>query len=98
MGIKVVGETKILGDNLGVLKSAENYDAGLKKKHIGIAYHRCREAITSGISSLYYVVSKENVSDMMTMALGGLELGTLVAKSKVKGRREWPTSEPSGEC
>ena len=98
MGIEVTGETKILGDNQGVLKSAGNYDAGLNKKHIGIAYHRCREAIACGICSLYYVASKENVSDMMTKALGGLELGKLVAKSKVKGRREWPTSEPSGEC
>ena len=44
------------------------------------------------------MASKENVSDMMTKALGGIELGKLVAKSKVKGRREWPTSEPSGEC
>ena len=69
MGIEVTGETKILGDNQGVLKSAGNYDAGLNEKHIGIAYHRCREAIACGICSLYYVASKENVSDMMTKAL-----------------------------
>ena len=41
MGIEVVRETSILGDNQGVLKSAGNHDAGLNKKHIGIVYHRC---------------------------------------------------------
>ena len=98
MGIKVKEETRILGDNQGVLKSAGNYDAGLNKKHIGISYHRCREAIACGICSLYYVASKENVSDMLTKPLGGLELGALVAKSKVRGRREWPMTQSSGEC
>ena len=81
MGISVTSKARVLGDNEGVLQSASFYGAGLKKKHVGISYHRCREAVACGIVTLHKVPSKENVSDMLTKPLGGESLRGLLVLS-----------------
>ena len=81
MGISVTSKARVLGDNEGVLQSASFYGAGLKKKHVGISYHRCREAVACGIVTLHKIPSKENVSDMLTKPLGGESLRGLLVLS-----------------
>ena len=41
----------------------------LKKKHIAIAYHRVREAITAKIINVGHIDSKSNCADILTKPL-----------------------------
>ena len=96
MGVRVVKGARVLGDNEGVLQSAAYYGSGLNKKHVGISYHRCREAVACGIVTLHKIPSKENVSDMMTKPLGGETLRELLRLSG-SVRKESTNDTTSGE-
>ena len=76
MGIPVTQPVRILGDNQGVLESTAKYQASLKKKHVGVAYSRCREAMAWRVCDYRKIHTKSNLADMFTKALGGMELKT----------------------
>ena len=84
MGIRVNQPARLLGDNEGVLQSASRYDAGLKKKHVGIAYHRCREAMACGICTFHKIPSGSNISDLLTKPLDAVVLKRLMEYAKPK--------------
>ena len=84
MGIRVNQPARLLGDNEGVLQSASRYDAGLKKKHVGIAYHRCREAMACGICTFHKIPSGSNISDLLTKPLDAAVLKRLMEYAKPK--------------
>jgi len=84
MGIRVNQPARLLGDNEGVLQSASRYDAGLKKKHVGIAYHRCREAMACGICTFHKIPSGSNISDLLTKPLDAVVLRRLMEYAKPK--------------
>jgi len=66
MGIPVNGPTALYGDNLGVINNVYKYSSPLKKKHLAIAYHRCREAVAAGIVEVQHIDTGMNVSDIFT--------------------------------
>ena len=39
-----------------------------RTKHIDISYHFIRDAVKAGIVDLYYVPTRQNVSDLLTKA------------------------------
>jgi hypothetical protein len=48
MGIPLDGSTSVFCDNEGVVKNTTAPESPLKKKHVAICYHRCREALAAG--------------------------------------------------
>ena len=69
LGVPLDGPANVFGDNDTVIKSASNPEATLKKKNVSIAYHKCRECFASGIASMYYIRSEENLADLLTKVL-----------------------------
>ena len=58
--------TRLFGDNLGVLLSAQNPEADLSKKHVAIAFHVVREAIAAGVVNPYWLKGQWNPADILT--------------------------------
>ena len=58
--------TRLFGDNLGVVLSAQNPHADLSKKHVAISFHGVREAIAAGIIAPYWLKGQWNPSDILT--------------------------------
>jgi hypothetical protein len=58
MGIPLDGSTSVFCDNEGVVKNTTAPESPLKKKHVAICYHRCREALAAGFIRL----AKEHTS------------------------------------
>lgn len=57
---------RIYMDNQAAKRLAENAVNHERSKHIDIKYHHLRECVASGKVQLYYVDTKENVSDLLT--------------------------------
>ena len=49
MGIPSYGPANVYCDNMTLVKSATQHEYTLAKKHNGVAYHKCREAVATGI-------------------------------------------------
>ncbi len=49
-------------------------ESTLKRKHISIAYHRCREAQAAGHIKIGFIKGMENLADMLTKVLPGPRL------------------------
>ena len=49
----------------------------MKKKHLAIASHRCREAVAAGIVEVQHIDTGMNVSDIFTKPLPGATLARL---------------------
>ena len=78
MGIPLVeGPTPLYGDNLGQLMNVYQYKSPLKRKHLAICYHRCREAVAAGIIEAGKIDTEINLSDILTKALSGLAIVAL---------------------
>ena len=77
LGIPVVGATPLYGDNLGMIQNACKYSSPLKKKHLAICYHRCREAIAAGIVDVGHIDTGMNLADICTKALTGPDIERL---------------------
>jgi len=69
MGVPVDGPALMLGDNLSVIVSTMVPSSMLKKKHQAICYHHIRECVAANVVRFVHVVSKDNLSDCMTMPL-----------------------------
>jgi hypothetical protein len=50
----------------------------LKKKHVTIAHHCCREAQAAGYVRIGFIKGMENLADMLTKTLPGPRLGKLM--------------------
>ena len=77
MGLKVSGPSALYGDNLGMIMNVYEYRSPLKKKHLAICYHRCREAVAAGIIVAGKIHTKLNLSDILTKALPAPHLAEL---------------------
>ncbi len=53
-------------------------ESTLKRKHISIAYHRCREAQAAGHIKIGFIKGMENLADMLTKVLPGPRLQQLM--------------------
>jgi hypothetical protein len=65
LGVALDGPVLMLGDDMSVVLNTTVPSSVLKKKHNAIAYHRVREAIAARIMRSSYIMSEENVSDML---------------------------------
>jgi hypothetical protein len=57
---------KILVDNEGAKKLAENPEFHKRSKHIDIIYHFTRDAIQNNLIKLVPIPSKDNIADILT--------------------------------
>ena len=71
MGIKVDEPAFIFGDNKSVLFNTTSPGSTLKKKSNAIAYHFVREGVAQDEWRTAYVISYDNVADMLTKPLSG---------------------------
>jgi len=69
LGVPVLSPTKWYGDNLGMLQSSSVPESTLKKRHVNIAYHMCREQVATGVLLPIKVHTSDNLADTGTKAL-----------------------------
>jgi hypothetical protein len=69
LGIELTGPANIFGDNDSVIKSGQQPEVTLSKKHNGIAYHKCREAVASEMVRMAYEPTETNLADLLTKPL-----------------------------
>ncbi len=53
-------------------------ESTLKKKHLFIAYHRCREAAAAGFVQIGHIAGELNLADVLTKLLPGPRLHKLL--------------------
>ena len=80
LGIKQSRPLRCYIDNQAAKKIAENDVNHERTKHIDIRYHFIRQWVTSGKVELYYINTKENVSDLLTKATTRSTFANLVDK------------------
>ena len=74
LGVPLKGSTTLLGDNEGMIKSATNHDAILKKKHCALSWHKVRECVAAGYITNRWIATNLNRSNLLTKALSGANL------------------------
>ena len=57
-------------DNQGTLKSSRNPIASKNSKHYEIPKHYIRENVLTGVVELFYVITHDQIADILTKALG----------------------------
>jgi len=70
LGVPILGPALLYGDNMSVIINCSLPSSTLKKKHLGLCYNKVREACAAKAVRLIHVPSKENISDLLTKALG----------------------------
>ena len=70
-GVPIDGPTDIFCDNEAVHKNASTPESVLRKKHHSVAYHKCREAVASGICRISKEDIETNLSDIFNKVLPG---------------------------
>ena len=73
MGVRVTKPTIIYGDNLSAIVNATTPGSQLKKKHLALSYHYCREHFSAGIVNIRRIDGQYSYADPFTKALGGTE-------------------------
>ena len=68
-GVPLEGPTNVFCDNKAVFKNASQPDSTLKKKHMLICYHRCREAVACQTIRIAKEGMLTNLSDLLTKPL-----------------------------
>jgi hypothetical protein len=77
-GIPIEESTIVFCDNQAVVINSIHSESTLKKKHVSIAYHRCREAQAAGYIRIRFIRSADNLADMLTKILPGPRLRYLM--------------------
>jgi hypothetical protein len=80
LGVPISGSSLLLGDNMSVVLNTTIPGSPLKKKHLGCAYNRVREAIAAGIVDYAHVESKSNIADILTKPLPNQQFRELADK------------------
>ena len=73
MGIKISKPAIIYGDNLSAITNTIEPGSALKKKHITLAYHFCREHYSGNVVDIRNIDTKDNYSDPFIKALVSTE-------------------------
>ena len=66
LGVPIHETSFMFGDNQAVITSATIPQSLLSKRHTALAYHKVREAMAAGITSLHWKCSEENWSDILS--------------------------------
>ena len=69
--VPVDGPTDMFCDNEAVYKNSSTPESVLRKKHHSVAYHKCCEAVASGICRIAKEDTETNLSDIFTKVLPG---------------------------
>ena len=77
MGFPLEGPCNVLCDNNAVVQNTSRPESMLKKKHLSVAYHRCREAQAAGTICIAKEGTNTNIADMFTKLLAGTKLREL---------------------
>jgi hypothetical protein len=77
-GILIDNSTIVFCDNEAVVQNVTRPESTLKKKHISIAYHRCREAQAAGYIKIGFIKGMEDLADILAKALPGPRLRKLM--------------------
>ena len=78
LGIRLEPKTLLVGDNMSVVLNTTIPSSTLKKKHLGCAYHRVREAVAGDIILYGHIPSEFNLADIGTKPLGFVQLHRLI--------------------
>ena len=78
LGVPLDGPALMLGDNMSVVLNTTVPSSVLKKKMLGICYHRVREAIAAKILRFSHIRSEENLADILTKPLPNPAFHSLV--------------------
>ena len=73
-GVPIEKSTLVFCDNQAVVLNSTHAESTLKRKHVSIAYHRCREAQAAGHIRIGFIKSNENLADILTKILPGPRL------------------------
>jgi hypothetical protein len=77
-GIPIDGASIILCDNEAVVLNSTHSESTIKRKHVSMAYHRCREAEAAGYVKIGSIKGMDNVADLLTKLLPGPQLRQLM--------------------
>ena len=69
MGVPLDGPTNIFCDNESVVKSSVNPVTKIKKKHVSITFHKCRDSLAAGIINVFFQKSLDSLADLFTKVL-----------------------------
>ena len=68
-GVPVDGPTDMFCNNEAVYKNSSTSDLVLRKKHHSVVYHKCREAVASGICRIAKEDTETNLAAIFTKVL-----------------------------
>ena len=77
MGFPLEGPCNVFCDNNAVVQNTSRPESTLKKKHLSVSYHRCREAQAAGTVKIAKEGTNTNIADMFTKLLAGTKLREL---------------------
>ena len=80
MGVPLSGPSRILGDNMSVVKNSQAPHSVLRKKCNSVCYHAVREAVAMGECLVRHVRSEDNLADFLTKLLTGIKRTRLVSR------------------
>ena len=66
LGVPFVGPSFLFGDNESVVKTANNPDAKMMKRHNALSYHAVREAMAAKYLRFHHVRSGLNPADILS--------------------------------
>ena len=66
LGVRVVGKSRVFGDNESVVNSSMKMDGKLHKRHNALSYHKVREAIAHGWLVFHHIPGKSNPADILS--------------------------------
>ena len=78
VSILLDGPALMLSDNMPVVLNATFTSRVLKSKHLGIGYHRVREAAATKVLRFAHVRSEKNLAGILTKALPNPAFHTLL--------------------
>ena len=80
MGVSISGPSRILGDNLSVVRNSQAPHSVLKKKSNSVCFHVVRESVAMGESLVRHVSSENNLADFLTKLLTGARRVRLISR------------------
>jgi hypothetical protein len=80
LGVTVEGDVSVFIDNQAAQAMAANPVNHERTKHIDVAYHFVREVIQAGVIKLFYINTKNNISDLLTKSTKRVDFQRLVSQ------------------
>jgi hypothetical protein len=80
LGVTVEGDVSVFIDNQAAQAMATNPVNHERTKHIDVAYHFVREVVQAGMVKLFYINTKNNISDLLTKSTKPVDFERLVGK------------------